>query len=330
MNSAEKNNDKYVLVKAKGGMGNRMLCAMTGLLYGELASRKVVVDWRDMAYSNDGTNSFSRFFPHASVHPMTILPTDGAVTPDIWAGNLDKSMSELLHQFDPDKHSSPRIHRKYSVDVRRLDFKQDILIFWNYSHCIHHLMRHLRRTKHRFAGLSISRIMREMLLDQVAPSEQLQEMIADFKAKNWCNTVIGVHIRHTNERRTNLSKYRLWLSKFLKQAPDAGIFLATDNQTVMQEYHTTFDNVFSTTKWFPDSGSAMHQNKDCPDRFANGLDALLDMYLLAQCDYLIYPSVSTFSWISCLMSDAPREKIADIQRFDPRVRTRRIIRRLLT
>jgi len=68
------NDSKYVLVKAKGGMGNRMLCALTGLLYGQLTGRKVIVDWRDQAYSKDGTNSFSKFFPHASAHSEAILP----------------------------------------------------------------------------------------------------------------------------------------------------------------------------------------------------------------------------------------------------------------
>lgn len=324
------NDSKYVLVKAKGGMGNRMLCALTGLLYGQLAGRKVIVDWRDQAYSNDGTNSFNKFFPHASAHSEAILPDNGTVWPAIWTGHLQKSVSEMIHQFDPDKHSSLRIHRKYSVDIRRLDFEQDILVFWNYSHCVHHLLPHLRRIKHPLAGLSTSEVIRQMLHQQFGPNESIRKRIADFKVDNWRDTVIGVHIRHTSERPTNLKTYRHCLSRFLKRAPDAGIFLATDNRAVMKNYHKCFNNVFSTTKWFPDEYAAMHQNADCPDRFANGIDALVDMYLLAECDYLIYPSVSTFSWISSLLSNAPPKQIADIQRFDPSVRVRRVIRRLLT
>ena len=107
MDSIDKNNDKYVLVKAKGGMGNRMLCTVTGLLYGQLTGRKVIVDWRDMAYSNDGTNSFNEFFSGDPVHPETTLPENGTVWPEIWKGHLQRSMSEMLHQFDPDKHANP-------------------------------------------------------------------------------------------------------------------------------------------------------------------------------------------------------------------------------
>ena len=39
----DKNVNKYLLVKAKGGMGNRMLCAVTGVLYGNLTERWIIV-----------------------------------------------------------------------------------------------------------------------------------------------------------------------------------------------------------------------------------------------------------------------------------------------
>lgn len=43
MNSLDKTGDKYLVVKAKGGMGNRMLCAITGILYGQITSRLTVL-----------------------------------------------------------------------------------------------------------------------------------------------------------------------------------------------------------------------------------------------------------------------------------------------
>jgi hypothetical protein len=178
-------NDKYRLVKAKGGMGNRMLCAVTGIIYGQLTGRKTVVDWCDMTYSNDGSNSFSRFFSNPSVYPETILPERGTVRPSIWKNHLHKSMNQMLEQFDPDKHSSIRIHKKYSIDVRRLDFQEDVAVFWNYNHCIGHLLRHLRGMNYPFAGLTVNQIIRRMLHEQLSLKENIKKKIANFKASHW-------------------------------------------------------------------------------------------------------------------------------------------------
>jgi len=321
--------DKYVLVKAKGGMGNRMLCATTGLLYGELTGRKTVVDWRDASYSNDGTNSFGRFFVNDLVFPVTVLPVEGTVRPTAWNGHLDQSMSEMISRYDPEKHRSLRIHRKYSVDVRRLDYDEDILVFWNYMHCIEHLRPSLRKRDHRLAGLSTNAVLRSMLRESLRPSADVRARMDQFKASQWSDRVIGVHIRHT-DRKIRLSKYEKPLTRFLRQCPKARIFLATDSQAVLDDYQKRFPQVFSTSKWFPQGNGSMHQNPDCPDKIANGIDALTDMFLLAECDYLIYPRHSTFSWISSLLSRAPQERQVDVDRFDLKVRSKLLIRRLMT
>ena len=52
----------YVLVKGKAGLGNRMLSAMTGVLYAMLSQRNLVVDWSDSTYSDDGQNVFPKLF----------------------------------------------------------------------------------------------------------------------------------------------------------------------------------------------------------------------------------------------------------------------------
>ncbi|MCK4828693.1 hypothetical protein KA005_73865, partial [bacterium] len=119
------------------------------------------------------------------------------------------------------------------------------------------------------------------------------------------------------------------LYRFLKRYPDAHIFLTTDNRQVSQEYHERFKNVFSTSKWFPKSMASMHQNVNCPDKVANGVEALVDMYLLAECDCLIYSGYSTFSLISRVLSDAQQENIVDIDRFNVKVRSKKLIRELV-
>jgi len=326
MNLHDKTGAKYLIVKAKGGMGNRMLCAVTGILYGQLTGRLTVIDWRDAAYSNDGSNTFSRFFDSPQVLSEKILPKNASICPEIWAGQLHKSMSTMISEQDPNKHSSIWIHRKYSVDVRKLEYDEDILVFWYYTGRVRALKAHLRNSDIGFAGLDSGGIIRKVLLEQMKLSDGVRRRIDDFKSTiGWPGKVIGVHIRYT-DMRTNLAGYERALRRFLQREPNAHIFLATDNKQISMEYHERYKNVFSTPKWFPDNFSTMHQSSVCPDRVFNGMEALMDMYLLASCDYLIYPGRSTFSWISRILSDIPSERIVDIDRFNLKVRLKRLIR----
>ncbi len=328
MNHIDTNNDKYIVVKTKGGTGNRMLCAVTGILYGQLTGRKTVVDWRDGAYSNDGSNTFAKFFSCSSVYPETILPSKGTIRPGVWVNNLDKSMNEMICEHDPDKHRSIRIHRKYSVDIRKLDYDEEIIVFWYYTGRIKALKKHLGNGQAGFAGLGTNGIIRKVLTEQMLLQKDIRQRIDEFKAKYWPEKVIGVHIRHT-DRKTNLAQYEKHLYRFLKRYPDAHIFLATDNQEVGCRYREKYDNVFSTPKWFPEGMASMHQNVNCLDKVANGIEALVDMYLLAQCDCLIYSGYSTFSLISRVLSDAKPKNIVDIDRFNIKVQSKKIIRELL-
>ncbi len=326
MNQSDKK--KYLLIKAKGGMGNRMLCVVTGILYGQLSGRAVVVDWRDQAYSNDGSNVFSRFFACSGVYPEMVLPRKATIHPKVWQGQLDKSMSQMMYEHDPTKHNSLLIHRKYSIDVKRLDYDEEIAVFWYYKDRLVALMKNLAKKGHAFAGLSRPQIIRNMLTKHMPVQEQVHRRIEEFKARYWHDNVIGLHIRHT-DRRTNLRKYERAVQHFLRWSPGAHIFLATDNQKVSNEYHSKFKNVFSTPKWFPGGLSSMHQNDSCPDKIANGIEALVDMYLLAECDYLIYPGCSTFSWISRVLSNIGSDRVVDIDRYNPKVQLKRLIREVV-
>lgn len=320
---------KYLIVKAKGGMGNRMLCAVTGVLYGQLSGRQTYIDWSDGAYSDDGSNSFSKFFSCDGIYSGNDFPKPSSVSPVVWQMNLLKSMSEMLHQYDPEKHSSIRIHRKYSIDISRLDYEDEVVVFWYYIDRLKSLRKHLRKRDSGFCGLDDYGVIRKVLKEQMVLEESIQKRINDFKKEHWADQVIGVHIRYT-DRKTNLAKYEKHLRKLLKRYPDAHIFLATDNKLVAQEYETKFENIFSTPKWYPEGSGSMHQNEDCGNKVSNGIEALVDMYLLAECDGLIYSGYSTFSVISRILSNAKPSNIIDIDRFNIKVQLKKMIRELVS
>jgi hypothetical protein len=62
--------DKFLIVKGKAGMGNRILSALDGILYSRITNRKLIIDWSDYTYSNDKSNVFPRFF---TIHGLSSL-----------------------------------------------------------------------------------------------------------------------------------------------------------------------------------------------------------------------------------------------------------------
>jgi hypothetical protein len=81
------------------------------------------------------------------------------------------------------------------------------------------------------------------------------------------------------------------------------IFLATDSQTIMEDFKNKYDNVITAEKWYPKSGGTLHQNWDeCEDYWQNGIEALRDLYLLGKCQTLIFSSQSSFGYIASLFN----------------------------
>jgi len=317
--------DKYIIVKAKGGMGNRMLCAITGIIYGLLSNRKILMDWRDGGYGELGENSFNHYFDSSVLECIQDEIKTNDVFPSIWKANLDKAVGQIIDAYYPNQHSSFLIHRKLSIDVRKLDYPQEVVVFWHYQHRIKGLMFHFKNKLDSFSGLSVHEVLSKAIKYYLPLSPLILQKIEDYYSTYFKGKIIGIHIRYS-DRQTNLNAYEKAVSFFLKRNPDARIFLATDNIQILDYYKNKYVSVLSTPKWYPPSSIAMHQNQSCPNRIINGEEALIDMYLLSRCDYLIYSGWSTFSLISRLVSNIPTENIVDIDKYNLTVRFKQWLR----
>ena len=102
------------------------------------------------------------------------------------------------------------------------------------------------------------------------------------------------------------------MGALLKELPGAVIFLATDNQAVEREFRGRYEQVVVTEKWFPPAGVPIHRNNLAERRpLENAREALVELYLLGECDALVYGSTSTFSVLANLISKAPAERRVD-------------------
>lgn len=322
------NPDLYFCAKGKAGLGNRMLAAITGWLYSELSGRIFVPDWSDFTYSNDGTNVFHQLFQCEG--SLAALPdlSETSVAPPIWIGRLDKAANDMVTEFDNDDHGGAALWRKYSIDLTRLDHPERYAMFWSYTQHIQLLRKHFTGAWADWAKLSDDQVIARVLQRHILLSADIRAKVDAFKANNLTGEVIGVHVRYM-DRRASIHDFLKHLDKLSRKRPDATIFLATDNKEAEDLIRGRYAKVVTTPKWFPEGGISMHQNPECPDRTNNAVEALIDMYLLAECDYLIFPGSSTFSKIASLISKMPRTNAIDIERYDPRIRIKRFAKALL-
>lgn len=299
---------KFVVCKGTSGMGNRILAACTALLYGEIANRNVIIDWRDSSYSeNEAENSFPSYFDCPSAYPVTTIPETQSVFPTLWVGNLDKSLGKLRDEL------SSKGYSEMSFDVSSTDYLEEMLVFCAYTHKIKSLRPLFKDEFEYLKNMTIPEILKSVLGSKLHLVQAIHDSIYSYKASNFSANTIGVHVRYTDIR-VPLEKLISKLKPLVNRKKDTTIFLATDSQEVIGQLRQQFPKVVTADKWFPPQGERMHQNWDnCPNRYQNGVEALTDLYLLSECDSLVFSSQSSFGYVASLLSKADPQRIYDVE-----------------
>jgi hypothetical protein len=296
---------KLLLVKGRAGLGNRILGALMGILYSRLSGRRLVVDWRDELYSDDGTNVFPRYFRCAMAGSIDEIPDTDSVTPAIWRGHLHDAADSLEHAS--------------SVDLTRLDHPERVAVMWAYRSQALFLMAHHR---HAFGALGRrppDELLRRSLREDLHPEAAIRERVDELATAAEGETTIGVHVR-LSDRRTDLAAIRRRLEIVLRRERNARIFLSTDNAEIKAMFEHLYPRVVTSPHWYPPPGAPAHRHEDLPDRYEHGADALVDLYALAECDYLIADTTSSFGRVAVLLSRARSSRINDVSRFERRRR----------
>jgi Nodulation protein Z (NodZ) len=314
--------EKVVLVKGIEGLGDRMRCALTGILYARLTGRRLLVDWSDFFYSADGTNVFPRFFRCSSCSPSGGIPQTDSVSPGIWRGRLHESAWSMREQYGKTDD--------LSIDLAKFDYGEDVVVLWTYVDKVEALRSHFNDTCKEFAGASRETILRRLLHEDLQLHPRIREHVDQFTARCFDRATVGVHVRYTDFRS------RLWmiltkLNALLKREPDLQIFLATDSRQIKDLFEDNYPAVVSTPHWYASApGLAIHYNEHRPDPMESGVEALVDLYLLAECDYLIIDTNSSFAYVAKLLAKAPDSNIFDVRRRrKPPARWGRFSHRLL-
>jgi hypothetical protein len=303
--------DKHLVVKGLAGLGNRMLAALTGILYAKLSGRRLIIDWSDRTYSVDGSNAFHTFFMCPLCDTSDDIPITDSVMPEVWRGRLREFATNMRKPYK----NIREFEKKTSINLAKIDYTEDVLVMWTYNQKIDLLRDHFKGEFKEMKQMSNAVILRKLLREDLILQPLIRNRVNEFKHERFSKKTVGVHVRYSDHR-VNIWSIIRKLNSLLRLVPGLQIFLATDNVQIKRMFEENFHGVISTPHWYPEPGSRLHDNRRCPEPQESGIEALVDLYLLAECDYLIIDSSSTFSELANLLSAAPASNVYDLKRGD--------------
>lgn len=311
---------RYLLIKAKGGLGNRMLSAVTGLIYADLCGRTPIIDWRDGVYAPVGTNAYPLLFDTPISHDPADFDAVRDVTPAVWSGQMGVEPRQIIEDNFPQHHTTAHGYRKLCVDVSRLDHPSDVAVYWSYVSKIPRLKRHLAQDP-RFRGKSLDSIAADYLERYFTPNARVRSEVARF-LDPLKRPVIGAHLRYT-DMVGPLDRLKRMMARKRQALPDAPIFLATDSASAQANIMAAFDNVHVTPKYLPEDGSHLHLGHAGVDMTFEAENAMIDMWVLGGCDHLIYARNSTFGVAATLIGRIPEDRQINLDAVNPKIMVKR-------
>lgn len=310
-----------LLIKAKGGLGNRILSTASAIVYANATERKWCIDWCDGIYAIKGNNAYEALF---SSDANTRIPKSqeyDATIPEIWHGRLHESPSRMVRAYSKKKHANPLVYREFSAPLSKRCDDKNLEIFWSHTSKFGRIKRFMKTKRSRESAL------RDTLARYFQPCEQVMLMVDLLLARSK-GKVIGVHIRYT-DLKVPIEKVLLKIEQCMKGDEYHSLFLATDSAKVEKLVKKKFQHVIVSDKEFNPKNKQLHTLVHSDKKTKNATAALVDMVALSRCDALVYCSRSTFSETSRLMGSFNRRTIFDIDRYNVKVRIKRFIQEYL-
>lgn len=320
------NTRRMILVKGGAGLGNRILALLTASLFAVLTKRRLLIDWRDPTYAGDsghGLNLFPNLFESPLADPLPDLIEAETVAPALWHDRLNESVDVVGRDHDPTFYKKFSSFRKLAVSLRKIDYPEDMLVFWSFREVLTPLRPYLIKMDSRYRGMSNHEILRDAAQRYLHPSQPIQSMVEQFKREHFKERMLGLHIRAT-DLMAPVEKLLKKASEVAKKENCQGVFCATDNAEVEHRARQLLPNVITLPKDLPKGAVPLHDDPDCQDRFERAAQALVDMLLLAECPNLVFASRSSFATVATLFSKN-EPMVIDIDKYNAKIQLKRIV-----
>jgi len=316
-----------ILVKGIAGLGNRMLAFLTASLCAVTTGRRLIVDWRDPIYTGRGgiaPDLFSDLFVSPLVNQLPERIEARSVVPALWQGRLDETLAVVGRSHDPKFYKRFGSFRYLAVDLRRIDYADDVLpVFWSWREVLRPLRPYLSRIDERFPGMSDWELLREAAKRYLQPCERIRAAVDRYVAERFTRRMLGLHIRATDAL-APVGKLIRTAKRLVREQKCDGVFLATDNAQMEERMRRTLPNVVMLPKQMPKEVVPLHYDPACKDRVERAAQALMDVLLLSRCHCLSYSSRSSFGYVASILAPAGQLSV-DVDRFHPIIRAKKYV-----
>ncbi len=334
MNNKEEKN-KFLVLKGMCGLGNRIMCLANAIEYCYKTNRTLYVDWTDGMYAKEGINAFFLYF---ELHEIASVSSPEEVKGESYYPEYAKQLAlnfklldyfQCYHYHDLNKVvcglidvGSSLVHKFGTEDM----FRRYFVWWWHWyakDRSVRNKLNHHWGDVMTFGdNLPYRRKEDIVFFVDLAPDypknlvkrclklqPNIQREVDEFAERYGLHEkTVGIHIRDTDKQNSvAYDQLAEFIRKFMLEKKLERIFLATDQSKVRKFFLNQFgERLIMYDKYIPDlsSGSelGMHlwaeKNDNLELRVRMFHDAIMEMWLLAETEYLLYQGNSTFSRIS--------------------------------
>ena len=300
--------NKYLVIKACAGLGNRLVTVFAAIKYCEINNRILVIDWSDGQFDKKGINAFRKCFNlnNVKLEEITNIEhwSDYSHSSDFFKQHKSEGVYDLyVNKQSPFFGKLPsklfvfawlkKLRRRWQPIVKGTYFnslnsgsdlpynlKDDILYYIDFLPYINY----------------------DELPKYLSLKSFIVEKINHFAHDNSLEKGVGVHIRNTDKRPT--TGVQKVIDHILIKYKNTPVYLSTDSTEVEALFFKAIPNLILFPKAKPKlNGEGLHQwalHNDPKEEFKYTLfeESVIEMFLLSKCQYLYYQGNSTFSNIS--------------------------------
>lgn len=317
------NKNKFIILKGEAGLGNRIFAFLEALCLSKITGRELIVDWRDGTYSENNQNSYySLFEPFQKNTPILDLSKIKSVYPKIWENNTDRSLNFIANEFKKNLkycHYGDEMKKKFSFNPLEPDRGEEAVIFFDYYFNFGLLKNKISSLPKNWQPAEERKLLKYLTKNYLILKPEIREKIDLFKKTNFKKSTIGIHIRWTDNINNKLcyiplKEHEEKIDRILDNYKDYNIFLSTDNPEIEKRYSEKYKNLIVTKKYFPSKqNNSIHHSMECKNKSEMAKEAIIDLYLLSECDSLIYSSKSSFGKLASILSDANEKYLYDLE-----------------
>ena len=268
----------YLLVKGINGFGNMISVLNCAYYLAKKTKRTLVIDWTHPEW----VHGFDKYFKINNIKYKTYdefikeiaNKNNLEVYPKMFKNKLNERLINIYPEIDKKNN-----YKEYFDDcIKMADKKKYDIVVFSYNWLGYNGIQTL------WSNLELKEEYNNELAEKI-------NKLGEYKA---------IHIRHTDISNMNLD----WVYDFLNNNKDINVYIATDNEELLNELKRIYSNIFNYTTFY-DKNQPLHTSlRTLEEKEIINKDTIIDMYILTRAKQLkitpikTYPFMTTYSLLA--------------------------------